>query len=83
MRVQASLQFYCENTGRNLETRLGTDTRNLVIFQPRNTLPMRCTFCGRQHYWKLITYDRPDTQDMKRRSRPSGVTHSPSLQAEW
>ena len=81
MRVQASLQFYCQNTGHSLKTQLITETRNLVIFRPR-TLPMRCTFCGRQHYWKLIKYDRPDIKDMKRRPRPSRVTHSPSLQAE-
>jgi hypothetical protein len=43
-------------------------SRNLVIFRPR-TLPMRCTFCGRQHYWRLIKYDRPDIQDMERRHR--------------
>jgi hypothetical protein len=77
MRVKASLQFYCTSTGRNLETQLGTEAHNLVIFQPR-TLPMRCEFCGRQHYWQLIEYHL----DMKRRPRPSGVTHSPSLQAE-
>ena len=66
MRVQASLQFYCESTGRNLETQLSTETRNLVIFR-RGTVAMRCEFCGRQHYWQLIKYDRPDIQDMKRR----------------
>jgi hypothetical protein len=66
MRVHASLQFYCESTGRNLETQLSTETRNLVIFRPRN-LPMRCAFCGRQHYWRLIKYDRPDIQKMERR----------------
>jgi hypothetical protein len=82
MRVQASLQFYCVNTGRNLKTQLGTEARNLVMFRPR-TLPMRCVFCGRQHYWQLIEYHRPHIKDMKRRPRPSGVTRSPSLQAEW
>jgi len=66
MRVQVSLQFYCESTGRNLETQLSTETRNLVIFR-RGTVAMRCEFCGRQHYWQLIKYDRPDIQDMKRR----------------
>jgi hypothetical protein len=76
MRVQASLQFYCRNTGRSLKTQLGTEVRNLVIFGPR-TLPMRCAFCGRQHYWKLT-----HIKDKKHRRRPSGVTHSPSLQAE-
>jgi hypothetical protein len=70
MRVQASLQFYCQNTGRSLKTQLGIEVRNLVIFRPR-TLPMHCVYCGRQHYWKLIKYDRPDIQDMKRRPRPS------------
>jgi hypothetical protein len=77
MRVQASLQFYCESKGRNLETQLSTDTRNLVIFR-RDNVAMRCEFCGLKHYWRLIEYHL----DMKRRPRPSGVTHSPSLQAE-
>ena len=81
MRVQASLQFYCQNTGRSLKTQLGTEARNLVVFRPR-TLPMRCAFCGRQHYWQLIEYHRPHIKDKKRRRRPSGVTHSPRLQAE-
>jgi hypothetical protein len=78
MRVQASLQFYCQNTGRNLKTQLGTEARNLVVFRPR-TLPMRCVFCGRRHFWKLIEYHRPHIKDMKRGPRPSGVAHSQSL----
>jgi len=53
MRVKASLQFYCKSTGRSLKTKLGTEARNLVVFRPR-TLPMRCVFCERQHYWQLI-----------------------------
>jgi hypothetical protein len=72
MRVQASLQFFCQRTGRNLETQLDTETRNLVIFRPR-TLSMRCAFCGRRHYWRLIKYDRPDIHDMKRRPRRAGA----------
>ena len=31
MRVQASIQFSCAIAGRNLETQLSTETRNLVI----------------------------------------------------
>ena len=81
MRVQASLQFYCQNTGHSLKTQLGTEARNLVVFRPR-TLPMRCAFCGRQHYWQLIEYHRPHIKDKERRRRPPGVTHSPRLQAE-
>jgi hypothetical protein len=81
MRVQASLQFYCKSTGRGLKTKLGTEARNLVVFRPR-TLPMRCAFCGQQHYWKLIEYHRPHTKNMKRWPHPTGVTHSPSQQAE-
>ena len=81
MRVQASLQFYCKSTGRSLKTKLGTEARNLVVFRPR-TLPMRCVFCERQHYWQLIEYHRPHIKDKERRRRPSGVTHSPRLQAE-
>jgi hypothetical protein len=64
MRVQASLQFSCATTGRNLETQLITDTRNLVIFQ-RSTVPMRCAFCGLKHYWRLIKYHRHDIPDVK------------------
>ena len=59
MRVQASLQFYCKSTGRSLKTKLGTEARNLVVFRPR-TLPMRCVFCGGQHYRRLVKYHRPD-----------------------
>jgi hypothetical protein len=81
MRVQASLKFYCDNTGRNLKTQLSTEARNLVIFR-RRTLPMSCMFCGRQHYWQLIEYHPPHIKDMKRRPRRSSVTRSPSLQAE-
>jgi hypothetical protein len=80
MRVQASLQFYCENTGLNLKTQLGTEAHNLVIFRP-HTLPMRCMFCGRQHYWQLIECHRSHITHMKRRPRRSGVTRSPCLQA--
>ena len=81
MLVQASLQFSCAATGRNLETQLSTEARNLDIFR-RGNVPMRCAFCGRRHYWKLIEYHRPQIKDKKRRRRPSGVTHSPSLQAK-
>ena len=35
MRVQASIQFSCAATGRNLETQLSTETRNLVMFPTR------------------------------------------------
>jgi hypothetical protein len=66
MRVQASLQFSCVKTGRNLETQLSTETRNLVIFR-RSNVPMRCAFCARRHYWRLIKYHRPD---MKHRPGP-------------
>jgi hypothetical protein len=58
MRVQASLRFSCAATGRNLETQLSTETRNLVILRRDNVL-MDCAFCGQQHYWRLIKYDRP------------------------
>jgi len=58
MRVQASIQFSCAATGRNLETQLSTETRNLVMFR-RGKVPMRCAFCGRQHYWQLIEYHHP------------------------
>ena len=64
MRAKASLQFSCATTGRNLETQLITDTRNLVIFQ-RSTVPMRCAFCGLKHYWRLIKYHRHDIPDVK------------------
>jgi hypothetical protein len=66
MRVQASLQFSCAATGRNLETQLSTEPRNLVIFR-RGNVSMRCSFCGRQHYWRLIKYHRPDIPDMEHR----------------
>ena len=58
MRVQASIQFSCAATGRNLETQLSTETRNLVMFR-RGKVPMRCAFCGRQHYWRLIEDHHP------------------------
>jgi hypothetical protein len=61
MRVQASIQFSCATTGRNLETQLSTETRNLVMFR-RGMVPMRCAFCGRQHHWRLIEYHRPVTK---------------------
>ena len=64
MRVQASLQFSCAKTGRNLETQLGTETRNLVVLQ-RGNLPMRCAFCGRQHYWRLIKYHHADMKPLR------------------
>jgi hypothetical protein len=66
MHVQASLQFYCATTGRNLETELSTEARNLVIFR-RGNVPMRCAFCGQQLYWRLIKYHRTDIPDMKHR----------------
>jgi len=58
MRVQASIQFSCAATGRDLETQLSTETRNLVMFR-RGKVPMRCAFCGRQHYWRVIEYRDP------------------------
>ena len=61
MRVQASLQFFCATTGRNLETQLSTETRNLGTLR-RGNVPMRCAFCGRQHLWRLIEYHRLDTE---------------------
>lgn len=68
MRVQASIQFSCTTTGRNLETQLSTETRNLVMFR-RGKVPMRCAFCGRQHYWRLIEYHRPVTKQQPRPAR--------------
>jgi hypothetical protein len=65
MRVQASIQFSCATTGRNLETQLSTETRNLVMFR-RGMVPMRCAFCGRQHSWRLIEYHRPVTKQPPR-----------------
>jgi hypothetical protein len=73
MRVQASIQFSCATTGRNLETLLGTEARNLVIFR-QGKVPMRCAFCGRQHYWRLIEYHRTIT---KHQPRPAhGTIHA-------
>ena len=66
MLVQASLQFSCAATGRNLETQLSTEARNLVIFR-RGNVRMRCAFCGQQHCWRLIKYHRADIPDMKHR----------------
>ena len=57
MRVQASIQFSCATTGLKLETQFSTETRNLVMFR-RDKMPMRCAFCGQQHYWCLIKYHR-------------------------
>ena len=73
MRVQASLQFFCATTGRNLETQLSTETRNLGTLR-RGNVPMRCVFCGRQHYWRLVEYQhhRPD---MGYRPRLVAVIH--------
>ena len=73
MRVQASLEFSCAKTGRNLETQLSTEARNLVIFRQAN-VPMRCAFCGRQHHWRRIKYHRPDIPDMEHRhNAPSTI----------
>jgi hypothetical protein len=58
MRVQASIRFSCAATGRNLETQLSTEARNLVMFR-RAKVPMRCAFCGRQHCWTLIEQHHP------------------------
>jgi len=66
MLVQASLQFSCATTGRNLETQLSTEARNLDIFR-RGNVRMRCAFCGQQHRWRLIKYHRADIPDMKHR----------------
>src|SRR5215475_10110890 len=68
MRVQASIQFSCAATGRDLETQLSTETRNLVILR-RGKVPMRCAFCGRQHYWRLMEYHRTDTNHQPRPAR--------------
>ena len=57
MRVTASIRFSCATTGRNLETELRTETRNLVMFR-RGDVSMRCEFCGGQHDWRLIEYRR-------------------------
>ena len=65
MRVQASIQFSCATTGRNLETQLNTETRNLVMFR-RGKVPMRCAFCGQQHYWRLIEYHRQEKRERER-----------------
>jgi hypothetical protein len=73
MRVQASIQFSCAATGRNLETQLNTETRNLVMFR-RGKVPMRCAFCGRQHYWRLIEYHRLVTKHQPRPAR--GIAHA-------
>jgi len=73
MRVQASIQFSCAATGRNLETQLSTETRNLVMFR-RGKVPMRCAFCGRQHFWRLIEYRHPVSHHQRRFAR--GVLHA-------
>jgi hypothetical protein len=75
MRVRASLQFSCATTGRNLETQLSTETRNLVIFR-RGSVQMRCAFCGRKHYWRLIKYHRPDIPGIEHRPNLAGVIDS-------
>ena len=73
MRVQASIQFSCAATGRDLETQLSTETRNLVMFR-RGKVPMRCAFCGRQHYWRLIEYHHPVSKSQGRVAR--GTLHA-------
>jgi len=73
MRVQASIQFSCAATGRDLETQLSTETRNLVMFR-RGKVPMRCAFCGRQHYWRLIEYHHPVSKHQRRVAR--GTLHA-------
>jgi hypothetical protein len=73
MRVQASIQFSCATTGRNLETQLNTETRNLVMFR-RGKVPMRCAFCGQQHYWRLIEYRRPVAKHQPRHA--PGTLHA-------
>ena len=73
MRVQASIQFSCAATGRNLETQLSTETRNLVMFR-RGKVPMRCAFCGRRHYWRLIEYHHPVSKYQRRVAR--GTLHA-------
>jgi uncharacterized beta-barrel protein YwiB (DUF1934 family) len=60
MRVQACLQFSCALSGRNLETELITETRNLVMFR-QGKVSMRCAFCGLNHHWRLMRYQRPIT----------------------
>lgn len=62
MRVQASVQFSCAVTGRNLETELSTDQRNLVMFR-QGKMSMLCSFCGGLHYWRLITKNRHGIAD--------------------
>jgi hypothetical protein len=78
MRVQASIRFSCAITGRNLETELSTETRNLVMFR-RGDLPMRCEFCGGQHYWRLIEYRRAVTKHQHRLAQ--GTLHAAELPA--
>jgi hypothetical protein len=73
MRVQASIQFSCAMTGRNLETQLSTETRNLVMFR-RGKMPMHCIFCGRQHSWRLIEYHRMATKHQ--RGAALGTVHA-------
>ena len=73
MRVEACIQFSCATTGRNLETLLSTEARNLFMFR-RDKVPMRCAFCGRQHYWRLIEYHRQVTKDQPRPAR--GTIHA-------
>ena len=73
MRVEACIQFSCATTGRNLETLLSTEARNLFMFR-RDKVPMRCAFCGRQHYWRLIEYHRQVTKHQPRRAR--GTIHA-------
>jgi hypothetical protein len=73
MRVQASIQFSCATTGRNLDTQLSTEARNLVMFR-RGKVPMRCAFCGRQHYWRLIEYHHPVRKHQPRVAR--GTVHA-------
>jgi hypothetical protein len=68
MRVQASIQFSCAATGRNLETQLSTETRNLVMFR-RGKVPMRCAFCGQRHFWRLIKYHHPASKHQRRVAR--------------
>lgn len=74
MRVQATIRFFCATTGRNLETQLSTETRNLVMFR-RGKVPMHCAFCGQQHYWCLMEYHRPVTKHQPRRASHAAGNH--------
>lgn len=76
MRVQACLQFSCTMSGRNLETELITDTRNLDMFR-QGKVSMRCAFCGLHHYWRLVRYQRPITSLKRSTHRAAFAVRQP------